>query len=73
MKAANKWHNEGIFDTLGGECSREAKDGEVWASSHLSKKPVPSQENTCKDNCLVVKELTSKEDGEVWASSCHSK
>eukprot|EP00957_Ditylum_brightwellii_P139677 10645317-Ditylum_brightwellii.AAC.1 len=41
---------------------------EVWASLHLSKKPVSSQENTCMDDCLVVKEHAYKEDWEVWAS-----
>eukprot|EP00957_Ditylum_brightwellii_P131276 10012339-Ditylum_brightwellii.AAC.1 len=69
MKAANKWHNEGISETLGDECSREAKDGEVWASLRLSEKPISSQEDACKVDCLEVKEHASKEDREVWASS----
>eukprot|EP00957_Ditylum_brightwellii_P055234 4186637-Ditylum_brightwellii.AAC.2 len=43
------------------------ENGEVWASLHLSKKHVSSQENTCKEDCLVVKEHTSKEGREVWA------
>eukprot|EP00957_Ditylum_brightwellii_P033701 2554786-Ditylum_brightwellii.AAC.1 len=37
------------------------------------KKPVSSQENTQKEDCLVVKDHTSKEDGEVWACSCLSE
>eukprot|EP00957_Ditylum_brightwellii_P190646 14513561-Ditylum_brightwellii.AAC.1 len=65
MKAAKEWHNEGISETLGDECSRKAKDGEVWASSQLTKKPVSSQEDTCKADSHVVKEQAYKEDGVV--------
>eukprot|EP00957_Ditylum_brightwellii_P020728 1562662-Ditylum_brightwellii.AAC.1 len=64
MKAANKWHDEGIFETLEDECSRDAKDGEVGASLLLSKKPVSSEENTCKEHFLGLKELVVEEDGE---------
>eukprot|EP00957_Ditylum_brightwellii_P135737 10350956-Ditylum_brightwellii.AAC.1 len=64
MKATNEWHDEGIFRTLGDECSREAKDGEVGASSLLSAQPVSSEENTCKEHFLGGKELAIEEDGE---------
>eukprot|EP00957_Ditylum_brightwellii_P093673 7132846-Ditylum_brightwellii.AAC.1 len=49
------------------------EDGEVGASLLLSKKPISSQENTCKEDCLEVKELAIKEDGEVGASLLLSK
>ena len=62
MKAAKEWHDEGIFETLGDECSREAKDGEVGASLLHSKKPVSSEEIMCIDDCLEVKELASRKD-----------
>eukprot|EP00957_Ditylum_brightwellii_P008676 658762-Ditylum_brightwellii.AAC.1 len=34
----------------------------------VTKKPVSSEENTCKDNNLVAKDHTSNEGGEVGAS-----
>eukprot|EP00957_Ditylum_brightwellii_P131723 10046312-Ditylum_brightwellii.AAC.1 len=73
MKAENEWHDEGIFKTLGDECSREAKDKEVRASSLLSKKPVFSEENTCNEHFLVGKEHAIKKDGEVGSFSLLSK
>eukprot|EP00957_Ditylum_brightwellii_P114507 8731564-Ditylum_brightwellii.AAC.1 len=45
------------------------EDGEVRASLRVTKKPVSSQENMCKDNNLVAMEHAYKEDGEVGASS----
>ena len=73
MKAANEWHDEGIFETLGDECSREAKDGEVGASSRHCEKPVSSEEFTFKEHSQGQKELALEEDEEVGASSLHSK
>eukprot|EP00957_Ditylum_brightwellii_P175743 13382219-Ditylum_brightwellii.AAC.1 len=73
MKAANEWHYESIFETLGDECSREAKYGEVGASSRHSKKPVSSEEVTCNEFCQWQKELALEEDEEIRASSLHSK
>eukprot|EP00957_Ditylum_brightwellii_P015679 1182798-Ditylum_brightwellii.AAC.1 len=48
------------------------EDGEVGASLLLSKKPVSSEENTCKEHFLGGKEHVIEDDGEVRASLLHS-
>eukprot|EP00957_Ditylum_brightwellii_P106513 8126693-Ditylum_brightwellii.AAC.1 len=56
-----------------GEKHTIEEDGEVGAYLLLSKKPISSENNTCKDDFLEVKELVLEEDGEVGASLLHSK
>eukprot|EP00957_Ditylum_brightwellii_P045168 3424700-Ditylum_brightwellii.AAC.1 len=55
---------------LGGKELAIEEDGEVGASSLLSKKPISSEENTCKEHFLEVKEHAINEVGHLHFASC---
>eukprot|EP00957_Ditylum_brightwellii_P186864 14229743-Ditylum_brightwellii.AAC.1 len=62
--AQGRWGRRGIFALQGWKEPALKEDGEVGASSRHSEMPVSSEEFTCIDDCLEVKELASREDVE---------